>query len=336
MRRVKLIFLIGLSWNNQIPAQCILTIHQQGIPTDTIFLANYEEDKQPQRINDSTYRLIWNTLPPERLCLVLDRATRWWTTIWIEPSIKEKEITIDYSKKEMRLTKGSEWDIVSQKWMGPFPYHGNKSRDSIAELYVEKNPDSYLSLFFLAHGAYLDKPQKRKMALDKLPPILKTYPEYRQVLAGFKKRKYPNIGDAFKEFQLTDMQGKIFNSKEIKDRWILLNFWSNGCGPCVKEIDDFVKLYNASDRSKVEFISIALDEDEGKWRVAKASPKIPWISLWTPDNTYCELCLNYNLYSIPFFILFDNEKKLFFIKDGAGELENIKSVFREKGLLNRQ
>ena len=75
-------------------SQCILTIRQTGFPTDTIFVANYEEDHQPEKINDSTFILKWNNDVPERICLFFDRKTRWWNSIWIEPDINKKEIII--------------------------------------------------------------------------------------------------------------------------------------------------------------------------------------------------------------------------------------------------
>lgn len=313
--------------------QCTLTIHQVGTPTDSIFVANYEEDHQPKKINDSTYTLVWNNEIPERICLVLDRPSRWWNSLWIEPKINQKEIIIDYAKKEMRLINGSEWDIVSQKWMGKFPYHGNRETDSVAIDFAERNPNSYLSLFFLSHGLYRDDPQKKKSALSKLSPELKSYPEYKQSLTSLLERKYPNIGDTFKEFTLSDKNDSAFNSTSIKNKWILLNFWSNGCGPCIKEIDDFNNLFKSINTDKVAFVSISLDPDKSIWKKAKATNKIMWTSLWTEDNSYCDLCLNYNVYSMPFFILFDNDKKIFYIKDGAGELENIKSTLKEKDLL---
>jgi thiol-disulfide isomerase/thioredoxin len=316
----------------KLAGQCSVIIHQTGSPTDTLFIAN-DEDHQPQRINDSTYILLWNTSTPERICLVLDRSTRWWTSIWIEPGIKKKEIIIDYSNKEMRLIHGSKWDSISQKWMGKFPYRGDAQTDSVAVLFVEKNPDSYLSLFFLSHGVYRDNPEKKRAALAKLNSTFSAYPEFKQALASLNERKYPKPGDGFKEFTLADINGDLFNTNSIGNKWILLNLWSNSCGPCVKEIDDFIKLYNSVDSSKIKFISVALDEDRSKWKLAKPTNKIPWTNLWTPDNVYCELCLNYNLFSMPFFILFDSDKKLFYIKDGAGELENMKNTFKEKGLL---
>ncbi len=329
MKRFLLFFLFHLLVTD-IVGQCSIIMHQVGVPCDTIIIANYEEDHQPKILNDSTVKLIWNSANTERIAMMLDRKTRWWTTIWIEPTIKNKEIIIDYNKKEIRLINGSEWDAVTLKWMN-LGY--TAKTDSFAMVFVNKNTDSYLSLFFLTHGTYGENPEMQKSALNKLSTTLKNYPEYKQAIASLNERKYPNVGDSFKEFILSDINDTLYNSDKIKNKWVLLNFWSNNCGPCVKELDEFINLFNSVDSSKIQFISIGLDEDKIKWKNGKATSKITWTNLWTPGNLYCDLCLNYNLYSMPFFILFDKHKKIFYIKDGANELKNIKSTLREKGLL---
>lgn len=330
MIRLAIIFFLTSLFTETSAGQCTLTIHQVGVPTDTIFVGNYEEDQQPKRINDSTVVFVCNTATAERIGLMIDRPTKWWTTVWMEPHIEYKEIIIDYTKKEIRLIEGSEWDSVTLQWRG---LSEQDESDSFAMAYIQHNPDSYLSLFFLSHGAFRDNPDKKKAALNTLSAELKEHPEYRQTMAGLLERKYPRTGDSFKEFALPDVNETIFNSATVKNKWILLNFWSNGCAPCIKEIDEFNDLYSSINKEKITFISIALDPDKTKWKKAKTTNKIMWTSLWTEDNFYCELCLNYNVFAMPFFILFDNDKKIVDVKDGAGELESIKSTLKENNLL---
>jgi thiol-disulfide isomerase/thioredoxin len=155
----------------------------------------------------------------------------------------------------------------------------------------------------------------------KLNPALSKYPDYRETKTGLTGRKYPNTGDTFKEFRLTDIHGKIFNSATIKNKWILLHFWSNGCGPCVKEMDAMVNYYKTLDTTKIAFISVALDNNKNEWKKALATQKIKWTNLWEPDNFYGDLCLNYNLSAMPFFVLFNSEKKLVVMQDGADAIE---------------
>lgn len=330
---IRFLSFLFLVFNNLCIAQCELIIRQVGVPTDTVIIANYEENEQPVALNDSTLKFTWDQKIPDNLAVILDRKTRWWTRVWMEPGIKQKVLIIDYTKRTAVIKDPSEWDSVTKIWSQIQNQEQLATSDSIALDYIEKNPASYLSLYFLSHGAYRENPAKKLAALEKLGPELRNYPEYKQAKASLLKRNYPNAGDTFKEFNLPDKNDSMFNSATIKNKWILLNIWSNGCGPCVKEIDEFNNLYKSINPDKVAFISVAIDEDKAKWKKAAATNKIMWTSLWTEDNTYCELCLQYNLFAMPFFILFDNDKKLVYIKDGAGELENIKATLKEKNLL---
>ena len=164
---------------------------------------------------------------------------------------------------------------------------------------------------------------------------LSVYDEYQQALRSLQPRNFPAIGDTMKEFILTDNNERIFNSLSIRNKWVLINFWSNGCGPCVKEMDAFVDFYKSIDTTKATFISIALDETKERWKLGKSTNKILWTNLWTEKNMYCDLCLNYNLQAMPYFVLFNAQKKIYFMNDGTNMLENIKGIFKEKELLHK-
>ena len=326
--------------------QCTLTIKQEG-PKNGFIIPEYQ-DVKPRRVNDSTTAYIFNIAEPDYLYILLDTSTKtnwnynWNTRIWIDPKIKHRELIINYSTKTVKINDIIKWNKNEDRYVNNI-----QAWDSITKLtvkldtkekyaeelnivipYMEQHPDSYLSLWFFghSHALYIESNDKKLALFDKLSPALSIYPEYHQMQADLSgARKYPNVGDTFKEFTLTDVRGKVFNSKSVKNKWILLHFWSNGCGPCVKEMDDMVKYYKTLDTSKIAFISVALDDNRDKWKKAPTTQKIKWASLWEKDNFYGDLCLNYNVYSMPFFVLFNNEKKLVIIQDGADAIEaNIK------------
>jgi thiol-disulfide isomerase/thioredoxin len=329
----RLIFLFIIFAAQHITAQCVLIIHQVGIKKDSmpqlavgieneLVEAEYN-DSAHLKLNDSTLQFTFNLSEPDDIFIVADYKARWETHVWIAPEIKGRELIIDYSKKTITLKKPTQWDMFLQK----IDSLSDSASDKIVLEYIEQYPDSFPALWFLSHSQLLTgNPNKALSLFNKLNPALNKYPEYHQIKADLSDRKYPNVGDTFKEFSLIDKNGLMFNSTNIKGKWILLNFWSNGCGPCVREMDALVNLYNSIDTSKIAFISIALDENENKWKDAKATNKIMWTSVWEADNWYGDLCLNYNITAMPSFILFNKERKIVFIKDGAEELENIKSV----------
>lgn len=312
-----------------------LTIHQVGLKDNKypeLFIAEYP-DSTYKKINDSTIVFISKPKTIECLFIGIDKNKRWFTRIWLKPGYEKKELIINYSKRTAKITNPDKWDDVTEKVITLTDQGKKEEADSISFSYLQKNPDSYLSLWFLSSGLFREYPNKRLTALNMLDSILKDYSEYKQTVADLTQRQIPNIGDSFKEFELIDQNNVIFKSNTITNKWILINLWSNSCGPCVREIDDLVKFYKTMDTSKAVFISISLDEKKEIWRNASATNKIIWKSLWQKDGIYGDLCLSYNLMAMPFFVLFDNSKKIYYIKDGANELENIKVTFKEKGLL---
>ena len=355
---MKYFFLIVLSIivTQSIFGQCKLTIIQEGKKCELMNnLAAFAVDPSPadpKRINDSTLEFTFDITEPAYLFILIDDVRHgdtslmwnWRTRFWLTPEINHRELIINYDtktvqvkdlskwvqtteldgKSKMTLNNLSAWDSITQTTCRLEDSGKFKEEVAIESSYIEQYPDSYLSLWLYSHShaLSLESDDKKLAIFNKLSPSLSKYSDYHEMKADLSgARKYPNAGDTFKEFTLTDVRGKNFNSKSIKNKWILLHFWSNGCGPCVREMDDMVKYYNTLDTSKIAFISITLDENRDKWKKAPTTNKIKWTNLWEPDGAYGDLCLNYNLPAMPFFVLFNSEKKLVIMQDGADAIE---------------
>lgn len=313
-----------------------------------------------KRINDSTIEYtVENITEPTYLCVIIDTVKHgdtnlmwnWLARLWITPEIKHRELIINYFSKTVKVKDIVEWkqttelDGKSKITLNPLPKWDSiaqltggldntgqdSAEDAITIPYIEKHPDSYLSLWFFthSHALYIENADKRLALFNQLSPALQKYPDYHEAKASFKSHNYPNPGDAFKEFTLTDVKGKVFHSTTIKNKWILLHFWSNGCGPCVHEMDSIVSYYKTLDTSKIAFISLALDNSRSSWQKATTTHKIIWTNLWEPDGAFGDLSLHYNIPAMPFFVLFNSEKKLVIMQDGADALDTtIKSYLR--------
>jgi thiol-disulfide isomerase/thioredoxin len=64
------------------------------------------------------------------------------------------------------------------------------------------------------------------------------------------------------ELELELMNGDTLNTKELSDKYVVINWWNTGCKPCIAgipKLNGLVKKYKTSD---VFFLAIALDKRE--------------------------------------------------------------------------
>lgn len=319
---------------NSLYGQVTVTIIQTGWKGDTLYdaeLVDYDV-LQFKKINDTTATYLIDPKTPQSLFIGCNPITGWFTRIWIDPKVEKKTVILDYSNESTKVLNPNKDDIFYEKVFKYLQARDPSEGDSVLSKYVKAHPDNYFSLEIVTHGLYHTDKAKLIDALNLIQPYFKEHPDFKRTKARLYDIRYPNIGDPFKEFSLIDINNTRFNSETIGNKYILLNFWSNGCAPCVKEMDSLVALYNSLDTSRIEFISISMDDKQAGWMNGKATKKIKWINLWQPDVEVGELCLYYNIHSMPSFILFNDQKKIDFIRDGGSELESIKQTLYSYGL----
>lgn len=63
---------------------------------------------------------------------------------------------------------------------------------------------------------------------------------------------------------LYDLDGNVRHLTEFKGKYILLDFWSQGCGPCVQslsEMEEITEMY----KGRMEVVSISQDPKDA-WK----------------------------------------------------------------------
>ncbi len=76
--------------------------------------------------------------------------------------------------------------------------------------------------------------------------------------------KIVEVGEQFVDATLYDVNGNKHTLSELKGKYILLDFWSRGCGPCVASFDEAERLAEHY-ADKLEIVGISKD-NEHVWR----------------------------------------------------------------------
>ena len=66
------------------------------------------------------------------------------------------------------------------------------------------------------------------------------------------------------EFTLADLEGNLVTLSDLKGKVVMLNFWGTWCGPCRREIPDFVKLIDKHKDSGLEILGVTLSSGPPK------------------------------------------------------------------------
>ena len=68
-------------------------------------------------------------------------------------------------------------------------------------------------------------------------------------------------GKKASDFELKTSDGKTVQLSQLKGKVVLLNFWATWCGPCRKEIPDFLEVYKEYKGKGFEIVGVSLDEE---------------------------------------------------------------------------
>lgn len=134
------------------------------------------------------------------------------------------------------------------------------------------------------------------------------------VTEQLEKMKMSAAGQEAVNFTLADANDKTCEFKDIvgKGAVTYVDFWATWCGPCKREIPYLATMAeHFKGNDKVRIISISIDADHDAWKKMIGEDKPAWAQYIIPDLTTSEAIKSYDINSIPRFMIFDAEGKLY-------------------------
>lgn len=84
-------------------------------------------------------------------------------------------------------------------------------------------------------------------------------------------------GEPMIDTKVFDLEGKEYNLSDFKGKYLLLDFWSTGCGPCIMAMPEMGELAEEY-KNRLTIISLSLDTKKG-WQKGSEMHKMTWMNL---------------------------------------------------------
>ena len=116
--------------------------------------------------------------------------------------------------------------------------------------------------------------------------------------------QHVEAGKEMTDADLFDLQGNKHRLAELKGKYILIDFWSSGCGPCIMAIPEMGELASTY-KDKLHIVSISTDNKKTWERASKEHP-MTWNN-WNDLKGNAGLYASYDQRGIPNYTLVSPE-----------------------------
>ena len=160
---------------------------------------------------------------------------------------------------------------------------------------------------FVSSG-YKDFPKYRETVTrlaNRLTEEQKQTRQGKEILSYLQQVTKVSVGDTVPGYEYVDADGGKHYLSELRGKWLLLDFWSLGCGPCVGAAKELRQLSNEIGGKNLQLVSISVDGEEG-WKEASELHQITWTN-WRDPMGLAGSIRAYNQNGIPVFVLVDPE-----------------------------
>lgn len=123
-------------------------------------------------------------------------------------------------------------------------------------------------------------------------------------------------GDEMADADLFDLQGGVHHLSDYKGKYMLLDIWSSGCGPCILAMPEMKEVAEQY-KERLTVISLSCDQEKS-WRRASQEHDITWENLSDLQGT-SGLCARYGADAIPCYLLISPEGKVLKKWSGYGK-----------------
>jgi thiol-disulfide isomerase/thioredoxin len=195
---------------------------------------------------------------------------------------------------------------------------GIMEKTKISPIWLDKMKGIAMALKYSDIGAEYAKDlrEKAERLYGRMSEEDKSTPVGYEITADLFPPHVVEIGDDMADSDFFDIDGNTKHLSDYLGRYLLLDFWSRGCGPCIMALPE-MKEISETNGDELTIISISLDTDS-TWKEALSTYDTPWINIRDPKGMG-GLAANYGVTGIPNYVMISPEGKIIDKWMGYGE-----------------
>ena len=182
-------------------------------------------------------------------------------------------------------------------------------KTNISPIWLDKMQGVAMTVRYAkADDEYLDELRKKAEGLyGRMSEEDKTTPSGYRITSYLFPPPIVGVGDDMVDADFFDINGNTKHLSDYSGKYLLLDFWSSGCGPCIMALPE-MKEISETYSEKLTIVSISFDSDAG-WKEAMATHDMPWVNIRDPKS-FGGLAANYGVSGIPHYVIISPENKI--------------------------
>ncbi|WP_270088928.1 TlpA family protein disulfide reductase [Sphingobacterium sp. SYP-B4668] len=196
----------------------------------------------------------------------------------------------------------------------PILLFGQQKKEFTKQDYIQQvkdNPDSISSLISLRRVGGYDPDYKEMQTLyNTLSKQVRSSKEGKEFQDYLKVLSTVAIGKQAPDFVQNDTTGTPFKLRELRGKYVLLDFWASWCPDCRVESPDLVATYEKFKGDRFEILGISFDKDKQSWTKAIHVDKRHWKHVSDLKRWQNDIGTLYGVKAIPQNVLIDPNGKI--------------------------
>jgi len=132
-----------------------------------------------------------------------------------------------------------------------------------------------------------------------------------------------SLGNQFPDFELMDQNGDLISLSDLKAKVTLVDFWATWCSPCIQKISEYRSELAPLMNGDFQIVSIALDDDEEKWKKVIKDRGMNWGNLIDADKWDAKLVKDLYIDHIPVSYVINRDGKIIGYKSDINEIKRL-------------